>query len=87
MGGNPKIQIPKSKSSPGGRLADSPAVHCRERIPKKSVPKGGLNLRACLKNGARFVQDQPQPVKHAEALENSEGLRLVEDDTAEVTML
>jgi hypothetical protein len=28
------------------------------------------------------VQDQPQPVQHAEALENSEGLRLVEDDTA-----
>jgi hypothetical protein len=28
------------------------------------------------------VEDQPQPVKHAEALENAEGLRLVEDDTA-----
>jgi hypothetical protein len=27
------------------------------------------------------VEDQPQPVKHAEALENSVGLRLVEDDT------
>jgi hypothetical protein len=27
------------------------------------------------------VEDQPQPVKHAEALVNSEGLRLVEDDT------
>jgi hypothetical protein len=25
------------------------------------------------------VEDQPQPVKHAEALENSEGLRLVEE--------
>jgi hypothetical protein len=27
------------------------------------------------------VEDQPQPVKHAEALENSEGLRLLKDDT------
>jgi hypothetical protein len=27
-------------------------------------------------------QDQPQPVKHAEALEKFRGLRLVEDDTA-----
>jgi hypothetical protein len=28
------------------------------------------------------VEDQPQPAKHAEALANSGGLRLVEDDTA-----
>jgi hypothetical protein len=27
------------------------------------------------------VGDQPQPVKHAESLENTKGLRLVEDDT------
>jgi hypothetical protein len=34
--------------SPGGRFDNSPAVHCRERMPKKSVPKGRLNLRACV---------------------------------------
>jgi hypothetical protein len=27
------------------------------------------------------VEDQPQPVNHAEALESTKGLRLVEDDT------
>jgi hypothetical protein len=52
-------------------------------MPKKSVPKGRLNLRTCFKKMERgCVEDQPQPVNHAEALENSEGLRLVEDDTA-----
>jgi hypothetical protein len=50
-------------------------------MPKKPVPKGRLNLRAVLKMERDCVEDQPQPVKHAEALENSEGLRLVEDDT------
>jgi hypothetical protein len=28
------------------------------------------------------VEDQPQPVKHAESLENTKDLRLAEDDTS-----
>jgi hypothetical protein len=38
--------------------------------------------RGCVEDQPGCVEDQPQPVNHAEALENSEGLRLVEDDTA-----
>jgi hypothetical protein len=36
---------PRMFSPPGGRLENSPAVHCRERTRSQSVPKGRLNLR------------------------------------------
>jgi hypothetical protein len=39
-------------------------------------------LERVLKMERGCVEDQPQPVRHAESLENSEGLRLVENDTA-----
>jgi mono/diheme cytochrome c family protein len=42
----------------------------------------GRHSERVLKMERGCVEDQPQPVKHAESLEKSEGLRLAEDDTA-----